>query len=182
MTDNEYPIIASLTKEEQIAKVIRSDIRRVNLMYGNILHLKETIDRLHKAGKVAYIHSEMVSGLGRDASAVRYLSEAFKVDGIISTKSSIIAAAKQANLKTIQRVFAIDSSALDTADKMIAASDPDEVEMMPALMPRVIREIKAKLSKPLIVGGLIRTREEIDQALANGADYVSVGSESFWHR
>lgn len=176
-----FPIIASITKEEQIEIALKADVRRVNLITGNIMNLKEVVQRLHDADKMVFVHIEMVNGLGRDHAAVQYLAQTFKVDGIISTKSGIISAARQANLRTIQRVFAIDSSALETAEKMITASNPDEVELMPALMPRVIREMKARVTRPLIVGGLIRYREEIESALENGADYVSAGDTKFWN-
>jgi len=152
----------------------------VNLMTGNIMNLKNVVQRLHERKKQVFVHVEMVHGLGRDHFAVRYLADVFGVDGIISTKSNIISAAKNANLRTIQRIFAIDSSALETAAKMIASCQPDEVELMPALMPRIIREMKETMNQPLIVGGLIKFQEEIDSALANGADYVSVGSTRFW--
>lgn len=180
MTVSEFPIIASITKEEQVSDVLSSRVQRVNLMAGNILNLKEVVGKLHDAGKLVFVHVEMVQGLGRDPAAVQYLGEMFKVDGIISTKSSMISAAKHANLRTIQRVFAIDSGALETAIKMIASCDPDEIELMPALMPRIIREMKAKIVKPLIVGGLIKFDEEIESALKHGADFVSVGNSQFW--
>jgi glycerol uptake operon antiterminator len=178
--DGELPVIASVTKDEQIALAAASKVKRVNLLAANIVHLDSVVRRLKEAGKQVFVHVDMISGLGRDLSAVQYLAQTFRIDGILSTKSQMITFGKQFNLKTIQRVFAIDSSALETAGKMIAAGSPDEVELMPALMPRVIREMKAKWSKPLIVGGLIRTQEEIDTALEAGADYVSVGDPKFW--
>ncbi|SDE49415.1 Glycerol-3-phosphate responsive antiterminator [Paenibacillus sp. UNCCL117] len=51
---------------------------------------------------------------------------------------------------------------------------------MPELMPRVSRELKGRVARPLIIEGLIRTGEEIRTALASGADYVSIGDQRFW--
>ncbi|RAV17902.1 glycerol-3-phosphate responsive antiterminator [Paenibacillus contaminans] len=177
---NRYPVIASITDDDQIAKALTSGVQRVNLMTGTITNLKQIIGQLHDAGKKVYVHIEMVGGIGRDASAIQYLAEVFKVDGIVTTKSNAVAAAKQAGLASIQRIFAIDSAAVDTAIRMIKTCNPDEVELMPGLMPRIIQEMKEKIKQPLIVGGLIRHDEEIKQALASGADYVSIGDVRFW--
>lgn len=173
-------IIASITNEEQLSEVLASSTVRVNLMTGDITTLGSVVRQLHEAGKQVYVHMEMVNGLGRDASAVHYIAKEFAVDGIVTTKSAAIAAARQAGIRSIQRVFAIDSAAVETGVRMIATSKPDEVELMPGLMPRVIREVKSKINRPLIVGGLIRYEEEIQEALNSGADFVSVGHPSFW--
>lgn len=173
-------IIAAMTKKEQLDEVKNSRVKKVILMSGDIMSLKEIIFQLHSTNKEVYVHIEMVDGIGRDASAVQYLAEVFRADGIVSTKSNAISAAKYAGLKTIQRVFAIDSGAFETAIKMIATSKPDKVELMPGLMPRVINEMKRRINRPLIVGGLIRYKDEIETALNSGADYVSVGDPEFW--
>ncbi|PWV95530.1 glycerol uptake operon antiterminator [Paenibacillus cellulosilyticus] len=175
-----YPIIASVTKEEQFAHVLESDVERVNLMTGHIGNLESYITKLHDWGKQVYVHIEMIAGLGRDAHTVAYLRDKFQADGIITTKSNIITAAKQSNLRTIQRIFAIDTAAIHTAVRMINNTNPDEVELMPGLMPRVTQEVKGMIKQPLIVGGLIRHEEEIVAALASGADFISSGDPFMW--
>lgn len=173
-------VIASIIKEEQIEMVMKSQVTRVNLMVGDIARLKEMIQKLHAMDKQVFVHVEMVQGIGRDHSTVQYLAQEFLADGIVTTKSKLIAAAKNAGIASIQRIFAIDTAAVETAIRMIHQIKPDEVELMPGLMPRVIREVKARIPTPLIVGGLIRSDEEIRQALAHGADYVSISDSSFW--
>lgn len=175
-----YPIIASVTKEDQISKVLDSRIRRVNLMAGHIGNLESIIQQIHETGKQVYVHLEMVSGLGRDSHTVEYLAYKFKVDGIVTTKSNAVAAARQAGIRSIQRIFAIDTAAVHTAVRMINSTHPDEVELMPGLMPRVIRELKNTIKQPLIVGGLIRYEEEMIEALKSGADFISIGDPSMW--
>nr|WP_019640155.1 glycerol-3-phosphate responsive antiterminator [Paenibacillus fonticola] len=174
------PIIASITKPEQIEAAVQSQVQRVILMTGDILQMADIMERLQKTDKQVYVHLEMVGGLGRDHSAVHYLAKKFGADGIVSTKSNAIAAARQAGIRSIQRIFAIDTAAVDTAIKVIEQAKPDEVELMPGLMPRIIRELKTVLHRPLIVGGLIRHQAEIESALQHGADFVSVGDMRFW--
>lgn len=177
----DLPVIASVTREEQIPNAVDSRVERVILMAGTIMTLDGIMKCLHKKGKQVYLHTEMVGGIGKDASAVEYLVEMFGINGIVSTKSSMIMAAKHAGIPSIQRVFAIDSAAVDTAIRMVRQCRPDEVELMPGLMPRVIRTFKEQAGVPLIAGGLIRSRGEVEAALTSGADFVSIGDESFWH-
>lgn len=175
-----YPIIASVTKEEQFVQVLQSNVSRVNLMIGHIGNIEEYIYRLHEADKKVYAHIEMIGGLGRDSHSIAYLCDKFKADGIVTTKSGAVTAARQAGIKSIQRIFAIDTAAINTAVRMINATKPDEVELMPGLMPRVTRELKEMIKQPLIVGGLIRHEHEIAEALASGADYISSGDPRIW--
>ncbi|NEW09758.1 glycerol-3-phosphate responsive antiterminator [Paenibacillus sp. SYP-B3998] len=177
---NQFPIIASVTKEEQIPKMLESRVERVNLMTGHIGNLESIIRQAHDSGKKVYVHMEMVSGLGKDTYAISYLAEKFHADGILTTKLAAVAAARQAGIKSIQRIFAIDTAAVQTAIRMINSSHPDEVELMPGLMPRVISELKHTIKQPLIVGGLIRYEQEMIEALESGADFISTGDPSMW--
>ncbi|MNF17349.1 Glycerol-3-phosphate responsive antiterminator [compost metagenome] len=52
---------------------------------------------------------------------------------------------------------------------------------MPGLIPRVIGELRASTSLPIIAGGLIKDHEEIETALRAGAAAVSMGNQSLWH-
>lgn len=178
---NSCPIIASITDDAQITAVLNSPLKRVNLMTGHIGNLSKIMNQLRAADKQVFIHIEMVGGLGRDKHAVAYLAEQFQADGIITTKPNVVAAAKQAGLRTIQRIFAIDSAALQHSIRLISSAKPDEVELMPGLMPRVIKELKEAVNQPLIAGGLIRHEHEISEALHSGADFVSCGDPKLWH-
>lgn len=177
----QYPLIAAVTQMDQLQVAIDSNVQRINLMAGDILRLESIVADVHAAQKQLYVHLEMVHGISRDSSGISFLAKTFKVDGIVTTKSNAIAAAKQVGLGTTQRIFAIDSAAIETALKMINSTKPDEVELMPGLMPRIIRQIRKEWDQTLIVGGLIRSAEEIEQALASGADFVSLGDAKFWH-
>jgi glycerol uptake operon antiterminator len=174
------PIIASITEESQIDQAVVCGVKRVNLMTGNINNLGQIVKPLQHAGKQVFVHVEMVGGIGRDAAAIQYLAEAFRIDGIITTKSNAIATARAHGLASIQRFFAIDTAAIETALRMIKTCNPDEVELMPGLMPRIIKDMKQRIKQPLIVGGLIREKQEISSALDSGADYVSIGDAALW--
>ncbi|NMO97385.1 glycerol-3-phosphate responsive antiterminator [Paenibacillus lemnae] len=175
-----FPIIASVTRMDQLEAAMSSRVDRVILMAGDILNLSEIVDSLHQSGKKVFVHLEMVGGIGRDNVAVQYIADRFGIDGIVTTKTNAVAAARQAGIMSIQRVFAIDSAAVETAVKMINQARPDEVELMPGLMPRVIADMKKRIERPLIVGELIRSEQEIHLALESGANHISTGAVQFW--
>lgn len=173
-------VIPSILKLDKIPAAAQSACWRVNLMAGSINSIRGVIRELHQAGKEVFVHIEMVNGLGRDKDAVSFVAETLEADGIIATKSQLIAAAKAIHCRCVQRFFAIDTAALQTALKTIAQNAPDEIEVMPGLIPEVIYFIKSQVDKPLIAGGLISTQESAERALASGADYISTGSQALW--
>lgn len=164
----------------QLDTVVKSKRVRVNLLVGNINNIKEIVDRLHQAEKEVYLHIDMIDGLGRDKDAVRYISEQLKIEGIISTKGVLITTARSYEIRSVQRVFAIDTAALKNAIKTLKVNNPDEVEIMPGLMPGIIKAVKPIIKRPLIVGGLIKSQRDVEMAFNNGADYVSSGCEKLW--
>ena len=54
------------------------------------------------------------------------------------------------------------------------------IEIMPAVMPGVIRRFKQEISLPVIAGGLIDSKEDIIDILKAGALGVSTGKKELW--
>jgi glycerol uptake operon antiterminator len=126
-----------------------------------------------------YVNVELVGGIAADASGLRFL--AGRVDGIISTHRHVIELAKTSGLITIQRLFAIDSGAVERGLKLIRRAQPHFVEILPAL---AYREIAAQYSEvldlPVLAGGLLRSREDIATILEAGAVGVSASDQGLW--
>ena len=57
----------------------------------------------------------------------------------------------------------------ENVEKCTKAIRPDCVELMPGVMPKVIRQMAETLSVPVIAGGLISDKEDIIAALDAGA-------------
>lgn len=54
---------------------------------------------------------------------------------------------------------------------------PDAVEIMPAMVHSVIREVRDKLPKmTIIAGGLVTDKKEIYEIINSGADAISTSS------
>ena len=58
----------------------------------------------------------------------------------------------------------------------------DMIEVMPGTVTKVITSLKTKTEIPIIAGGLIETRQEIDEAMNSGAAGVSTGKKELWER
>ena len=85
---------------------------------------------IHSAGKKAFIHVDFAEGIGKDRFGLEFLSKQ-GADGVLTTRTNIIKAAKEFNLITVQRFFMIDSHSVGTSIESIKISKPDIIEIMP---------------------------------------------------
>lgn len=174
------PVIAAVRELPDAQQAAKSPAAAVFLLGGSILTLGDTIQMLRKAGKPAFIHMDLCEGLGRDASAVRWCARNLKPDGVISTKSQLLHAAKEEGLITIQRMFLMDSASLVSGMKLLKGNPPDMVELMPGLIYKAISAVSRKLSIPVIAGGMITEADEVAGALRAGALAVSTSNRVLW--
>ncbi len=123
---------------------------------------------------------DLVGGIASDASGLRFLSR--YVEGVISTHRHVIELAKTSGLITIQRLFAIDSGAVERGLKLIRRAQPRFVEILPALAYREIaRQYSEVLDLPVLAGGLLKSREDISTILEAGAVGVSTSDQGLWN-
>ena len=127
-----------------------------------------------------YVNVDLVGGIAADASGLRFLSG--RVEGIISTHRHVVELAKTSGLMTIQRLFAIDSGAVERGLKLIRRAEPDFVEILPALAYCEIAErYSAVLDLPVLTGGLLKTPRDISTILEAGAVGVSTSHQGLWN-
>ena len=174
------PVIAAVKSIENLQSALDSDCNVIFLLCGSISTLKSTIEAVKNKGKMIFVHVDLIDGLGRDAAAIKYLHNEFSPNGIISTKNLLLKAAAKEGMLTIQRFFILDSISLLQCLRQSAESKPTAIEIMPGIMPEIINEISKQIPVPVIVGGLIKSKAEIDNALKNGAHGVSVSKSELW--
>lgn len=174
------PIVAAVKDEKDLAAACKSDCNVIFILYGTIVDISRIVDTVIDSGKVPVVHTDLVSGLSSKEIAVDFISQNTKAAGIISTKPALIKRAKELKLLGIQRSFIIDSIALSNLKKQIEQYDPDAIEVMPGIMPRIISEIKSDTNVPIIAGGLIKDKKDIMAALEAGADAISTTSNALW--
>lgn len=174
------PVIAAIRNEKDIDAAVTSEVTTVFLLHADIFNIKGLVGRIKDSGKSALIHMDFLEGLGKDQKALDYISEVIRPDGIISTRSAHIKYARGKGVFAVQRFFLIDSLAYETTLKTVQAFQPDMIEIMPGVMPSVIRRICGELRIPVIAGGLIRSKEDIMDAVKAGAVGVSTGDPELW--
>jgi glycerol uptake operon antiterminator len=127
-----------------------------------------------------YVNVDLVGGIAADPSGLRFLSG--RVEGIISTHRHVIELAKTSGLITIQRLFAIDSGAVERGLKLIRRAEPQFVEILPALAYCEIAEQYSEvLDLPVLAGGLLKSRRDISVILEAGAVGVSTSYQGLWN-
>ena len=149
------PVIAAVKDEEGLKACIDSEIGIVFVLFGDICSISGIVKRLKDAGKTVIVHLDLISGLSGKEIAVTFIRNTTDADGIISTKPALIRQAKECNLFTVMRFFAIDSMAFDNIRRQSESVHPDIIEVLPGLMPKVIRRICTESRIPVIAGGLI---------------------------
>lgn len=174
------PVVAALKSGSDIPTVCGLDIDIVFMLSANINDLGAYMKELKKHEKRVFLHIDLINGLRADKEGLRYLKEAVAPFGIISTKVSIIRQAAQLGLKTVFRIFMVDTLAYDTGLSSINACQPDYVEVMPGVVFDVIRQAKGSIGVPIIAGGMIKTIEEAGKALDSGATAISSTNHKIW--
>jgi len=126
------------------------------------------------------LHVEKIAGLSYDREGIKFIANYVKPTGIVTTKNSLIKLAKKFNLLTIQRLFLIDTDAFKNGITSVIENQPDAVEIMPARIPQLVKELSSKIDVPVITGGLLENREQMLEALNAGARAVSTGNPQLW--
>ncbi len=174
------PVIAAVKDLENLDCAVNSDCTIIFLLCGNIFNLKEIVEKVHAKDKLIFIHVDLIDGFSKDATALRYIHEQIAPDGVISTKNNQLKVAKELGMLTVQRLFIIDSLSIQTTVKTSAAIKPDAIEIMPGIMPRITKKLSEVIEVPVIVGGLISEKDDIEKALESGALGVSTSSRELW--
>lgn len=177
----ESQVIAAVSSEDLIDQAIKSKSNIAFLLTGDIFTLEDYVKRLKDGQMNVFIHMDFIEGISSDKSGIRYIAQQIKPDGIITTKTHLIREAKEYGLITIQRIFMLDQNAYDKGIKMVKQCQPDAIEVLPGLMPRVIYDITDQTNLPVIAGGLIKKESEILEALRAGALATSIGKPSLWN-
>lgn len=174
------PIIAAAKDTSGLAKCLTCESQVVFLLFGDICNIGELVEEVKKSGKLALVHIDLIQGLSAKEIAVDFVKKYTKADGIITTKPPLIKHAKELGLYTVLRFFVIDSLAFSSIARQLQTARPDIIEVLPALMPKVITRICDMVNVPVIAGGLISDKEDIMTMLSAGAVSISTTSQELW--
>jgi len=179
MQINSNPVIAAVRSCEELERAVASPVKIIFLLNSEISKIGEYIELCHLNKKIILVHFDLVSGLGNDEEAVRFLCS-FNPDGIISTKNNILKIASEQGVFTVQRFFIVDSRSCDTMRRALNVYRPNMVEIMPGVIFKEIERIISDGVENVICGGMIDDKQTVIKLLSVGAVGVSTSHSDLW--
>lgn len=174
------PVIPAIKNDTYLEEVKKSSSEVVFVIISNLLNITDIVTELKKAGKIVFVHVDMIEGLSSSAYGVEYIIKNTGLDGIITTKHNVVGIANKNNVPVIQRFFILDSFSFTNTIAHIRENKPSAVEILPGIMPKIIKKIKKLISIPVIAGGLIDEKEDVINALKAGAEGISTTDKNLW--
>jgi glycerol uptake operon antiterminator len=145
-----------------------------------LTQLKPISQLAKEYNKKVLINTDLIQGLKNDEYSIEYICQEIKPYGIISTRPRVITKAKQRNMLTIQRIFLHDSHALEKSYAIAHKTQADYLEILPGIIPSIINKITREVNIPILAGGLVTTKEELNCALNAGARAVTSSHVPLW--
>jgi Glycerol-3-phosphate responsive antiterminator (mRNA-binding) len=176
----ETPVISAVLTDKEFEEALLCPSDYIFLLNSSILNIKERVEKAKQVNKKIFVHVDMAEGIGKDSAGIKFLAMQ-NVFGIISTRTHMIKMAKECELSTVQRFFIVDSRSFDTALDTIRTANPDMIELMPGVIPKIIASFTAQTRIPTIAGGLIKTKQDIIEAITAGASAVSTTKKELWY-
>jgi glycerol uptake operon antiterminator len=176
------PVIAGLRSGAGVEAAIQRGVAVLFILGEDIFALQESVARAHAQSRLILAHVDLIKGLGRDDAGVRFLARSVGVDGILTTRTTLIGPAKKEGLIAVQRLFVLDSESLEAGLPAVEKAAPDAVEILPGvILPAIAQQLASRGGlPPLIAGGLIRSVAQAEAVLAAGALAVSTSAEALW--
>lgn len=173
--DNILPAIRSHKDFEQFLKTNKELCILLDFHIGQ---LNDLMMQLKKHHRKAWVHIDLIQGISSDKFGAEYLCQALKVDGLISTKPSVLIVAKKLGKVAIQRIFLIDRLSLEKSMDMVEKTKPDYVEVLPGIAADVMLDMNCPVQ--MMAGGLFRSKEEMERILALGFVAVTTSNRLLW--
>ncbi|NLY85097.1 MAG: glycerol-3-phosphate responsive antiterminator [Tissierellia bacterium] len=175
------PIIAAINDLNDLDSALESPTEIIFLLTGNIFNLKEISHRVRSKNKSLYIHIESIDGFSKDTWGLEYIVKNIYPDGIITEKKNLVKLCKDMGVFTIQRMLIHDSIALRNSINSIKSLRPSAIEILPGIMPKVIRRIIQETKISVIASGLITDKDDVISSLEAGSTAISTANKDIWY-
>lgn len=180
MSFNGQRILPAARKAKDLEKLLTLPYEWIVLLDMHVGQLQPLVQLAKSHGKKPIVHADLIEGLKNDEYAAEYICQAARPAGIVSTRAGVIAKTKKNGLLAIQRMFLLDTNALEKSYAMFERTKPDYIEVLPGVIPHMIAEVYARTGIPIFAGGLIRTRDDVERALQAGASAVTTSDRELW--
>lgn len=175
------PVAAVIRRTEDLPRALASQVPAIFFLRAPAFHLGPLVWAVQARGKMAFVHIDLIAGLGKDRAGVAFLAREIGVDGIITSHGGLVAAAKADRVIAVQRLLLYDDLAVPSALTALDHARADIVEVQPSVVfPLVASRIHARLEVPIIVGGFVAEQAQREAALGLGARAISTSTASLW--
>ncbi len=172
------PVIRQVKDTARLDYFLGGNHDVIFILSGNICTLPHIVKKIHERDKIAIVHIDLIDGFAPREIVVEYIKKEVDADGIISTRPKLLKRGKELGLFTILRFFLLDSMALDNVKHTISQCEPDLVEVLPGIVTSHFREVAQIVRRPVIAGGLIKTPQDVIEALEGGVIAISASTFS----
>jgi glycerol uptake operon antiterminator len=176
----EQKILPASSNMKDFERFLKSPYEIGVFLEMHIAQLKHVNAMAEAHGKKMLYHMDMIQGIKSDDYSTEFICQEYKPFGLISTKTNVIIKAKQKGVMAVQRVFLLDSHSLEKSYKLLLKTQPDYIEVLPGVMPKLITEINERVKIPLFAGGFIRRIDDVENALMAGAVAVTTSQKEIW--
>ncbi|MBT2727271.1 glycerol-3-phosphate responsive antiterminator [Bacillus sp. ISL-75] len=173
-------VLPAIRKIEDVEKMMISNYEYLVILDLHVSRLKPIFQMAKANHKKLIIHMDLIHGLKSDEYSTEFICQEFKPFGLISTKGSVILKARQKGVISVQRLFLLDTSSIEKSFALIERTQPDFIEVLPGIMPKIIKDIRNRTQREVFAGGFIDTIEEVEQAFAAGAITVTTSKKDLW--
>ncbi|WP_046174977.1 glycerol-3-phosphate responsive antiterminator [Domibacillus indicus] len=180
MSVNGQVVLPAIRSMKDFEKMLEMSYQYGVFLDLHIGQVKSVLELARQNGKNMFVHLDLISGLAGDEHGVEFIARYARPYGIISTKGSALVKAKQKGLAATQRAFILDSNAVNRSVRLAEKADPDYIEVLPGVAPKIIELMRSKTGKPVFAGGLIETKEEAEAAIKAGASAVTTSNVELW--
>ena len=147
----------------------------------DLFDLAPVLQQAYQHDYALYLYADHLEGVLADADGLRYLIEHCHISGIESANGKVLALAKSFGLTTILRLFAVDSTGLESSIESVDERTMDILDVSPALVvPAISTYLADRATLPFIASGLISTGKQVRAALAAGAFGVVATPPELW--
>ncbi len=155
--------------------------KTIMLRHCNLFDFVNLLDEAHRRGHSIYVHVDQVDGIYPDSAGLPYLAKRLHITGIVSNHPKTLSLGKGFGLETIQRIFAVDSTGLESALESVDSGCVDLLDISPALViPALPSDLLKSLPLPFIGSGLVSTPQQVEAVLRAGALAVTVIRQELW--
>lgn len=171
------PVIENRT--QFVLAMDASDVTTIILRHCNLFDLRSLLEHAHERDLAVYVNMDHIDGIASDLAGFRYLATQLHITGVLSSHGKVLALAKNFDMQTIQRIFAVDSTGLEAAIESVEDQQVDLLAISPALViPHAISQVSLHL--PFIGSGFVSTPQQVQRILNAGAIGVTVSRPELW--